>query len=370
MEETMTLGAVLDVAIGITFFFALLAIIASSIQEIIASVLSTRGKVLQDMLMQILSHGTPDAAGAIADGQVAVGDPAPPVASDFAARVIDHPLISSLATANVPPWLSRIFNRLFGNWFTDAKLPSYVPSGNFATALIEALREGHDDTTAVGSQITRAIAALPANSAVRRILEGFLVETKGDIDAFRARLQIWYDDAMDRAGGVYKRSAQYMLLVIGLVMAVVINADVISIADTLWHDKAAREVVASAAQQYITSHPQPNGTVTPVATGATAGTNTDAPETITDAAATSAAVDQVKQASGVVATLPIPLGWGTSGDSATSYPMLILRKLVGFLLTGFAVSLGAPFWFDLLQNIANLRGAGPKPALTDGTKPN
>ena len=32
---------------------------------------------------------------------------------------------------------------------------------------------------------------------------------------------------------------------------------------------------------------------------------------------------------------------------------------------GLAVSLGAPFWFDILAKIMNLRGAGPKPARAD-----
>jgi len=36
--------------------------------------------------------------------------------------------------------------------------------------------------------------------------------------------------------------------------------------------------------------------------------------------------------------------------------------LFGWILTALMVSLGAPFWFDLLQQIVNRRGAGPKPA--------
>lgn len=38
-----------------------------------------------------------------------------------------------------------------------------------------------------------------------------------------------------------------------------------------------------------------------------------------------------------------------------------LRLALGWALTAALVSLGAPFWFDLLQSIVNRRGAGPKP---------
>jgi hypothetical protein len=339
----MTLGAVLDVAFGLSFTFALLAIIASSIQEIIASVLSTRGKVLQSMMVQILSH-QPTQPGVAAAVPAAVAPPGG--APDLATRVLGHPLIASLGTPNLPAWLSR--------WLNSAKLPSYVPSGNFATALIETLREGHDDTLAVSSQVSRAIALLPDNSPVKRSLQGFIIEAKGDLDAFRARVQAWYDDAMDRASGVYKRYAQYTLLVIGLILAVAINADIIGIADTLWRDKNMRDVVASAATEYMQQHPRSAGPATsqpPTSTTPTPGADSVPGE------------QEIRDASGVVAQLPIPLGWGNAGYGTSTNPgLMVARKILGLLLTAFAISLGAPFWFDMLQNIANLRGAGPKPA--------
>jgi hypothetical protein len=37
------------------------------------------------------------------------------------------------------------------------------------------------------------------------------------------------------------------------------------------------------------------------------------------------------------------------------------RNLIGFLITALAVSLGAPFWFDLLNKLVSIRGAGIKP---------
>ena len=38
-----------------------------------------------------------------------------------------------------------------------------------------------------------------------------------------------------------------------------------------------------------------------------------------------------------------------------------LAHAIGWVLTAAAVSLGAPFWFDLLGRVAKLRGTGRRP---------
>ena len=46
--------------------------------------------------------------------------------------------------------------------------------------------------------------------------------------------------------------------------------------------------------------------------------------------------------------------------------------IVGVLISGVATTQGAPFWFDLLSKLINIRGAGTKPAAksTSETKEN
>lgn len=48
----------------------------------------------------------------------------------------------------------------------------------------------------------------------------------------------------------------------------------------------------------------------------------------------------------------LPFGWTHGAD---------LGPVPGWCLTVLAVSMGAPFWFDLLQNVANIRAAAPRP---------
>ncbi len=59
-------------------------------------------------------------------------------------------------------------------------------------------------------------------------------------------------------------------------------------------------------------------------------------------------------------TSQFPVGWHEENrpDDAGAWAV----ALAGWLLTGFAVTFGAPFWFDVLGRFANLRAAGKKPA--------
>jgi hypothetical protein len=85
-----------------------------------------------------------------------------------------------------------------------------------------------------------------------------------------------------------------------------------------------------------------------------------------------AATRNLEHISGELNSLGLPLGWVCAPD--TSFPWLcppsadpadsrrvpdtmfgFVLKLFGLLLTGFAVSQGAPFWFDVLNKFMVIR---------------
>ena len=140
---------------------------------------------------------------------------------------------------------------------------------------------------------------------------------------------------MDRVSGDYKRFSHYFALLFGLAVAVIFNVDSIRIANVLWHDPARREAVVEAAAKYQ----QPTN----------------------DAAADKAARDAAaKDAEAELAALPLPIGWPDtdatgkvtlSGDNRLQQAWDAVfkkdgsgvSKLLGWIMTAFAVSLGAPF---------------------------
>ncbi|MEA2008469.1 MAG: hypothetical protein U9O54_05070, partial [Chloroflexota bacterium] len=42
-------------------------------------------------------------------------------------------------------------------------------------------------------------------------------------------------------------------------------------------------------------------------------------------------------------------------------PFFWLEKIVGFVLSGAAAAQGAPFWFEILAKLVNMRSSGKKP---------
>jgi hypothetical protein len=47
---------------------------------------------------------------------------------------------------------------------------------------------------------------------------------------------------------------------------------------------------------------------------------------------------------------------------------MLISMMFGWLLTAIAVSLGAPFWFDVLRRVSNIRNSGPVPERGEGVR--
>lgn len=240
--------------------------------------------------------------------------------------------LRQLLSDGVPTQQAALFNKVFGHGLVQSLsksgLPSYLPTASFSLALFDALSDKSEST--LFSQIERGVALLPPGFA-KQTLTTFLVDAGGDLDAVRKRVDSWFDDSMDRLSGVYRRRSQLIHFLFGFLVAIVFNVDSINIANVLWHNTDARDAVALQAQSFVTTH-------TAVDNGAT---------------------PDVSQALQELQRLPVPMGW--TGAAAKRAAGDWVYAVVGWLVTGFAISLGAPFWFDLLQKIVNIRGAGPKP---------
>src|SRR5437867_3218161 len=79
------------------------------------------------------------------------------------------------------------------------------------------------------------IEAFP-NAEVGKVVTTLLEDVRGEEQRLRQRVERWYDDAMERVSGWYKRRVQVALALIGLVVAITLNADTLQIVRTLWVD--------------------------------------------------------------------------------------------------------------------------------------
>ena len=152
-------------------------------------------------------------------------------------------------------------------------------------------------------------------------------------------VQNWFDSAMDRVSGWYKRESQHILFWLGLVLVVALNVDTIAIVRHLATSETARAALVREAQEEVARDATPVRAPT-----------ADAPAT---AASVHAADDKVRALSDRLLSLNVPIGWDTAhpGGSAVQWA----TSIAGWLLTAFAISFGAPFWFDLLNKIMVIR---------------
>jgi hypothetical protein len=230
----------------------------------------------------------------------------------------------------------------------DTKHPSYVSAETFVMALIGALTPGHQATgqpAPTFADVQAAVEALPP-SGLKSALLASLTNAEHQLDAFRKNLATWFDDAMERLSGAYKRQLKLISLVIGCAVAVIVNADTFSVSYALWSNNLLRDKVVTVA-----------GDVVQKGLG-----TTPAKPTPTDVS------NAFKQANDVLGPL-LPVGWHYGPDGKLGgLPDTFwgwFTKSVGWFVTALALSLGAPFWFDLLSKFVNIRGAGTKPKRAD-----
>ncbi len=222
-------------------------------------------------------------------------------------------------------------------------------------------------------KLAALLDALPEN-ALRAQLLSLFTSAEGDVGAFVGGVQGWFDDQMDRVSGWYKRQNQWIVIVISLSVAALFSVDTIAIYQRLANDPAAAArgaafAAALASAQGQAAAPDADSVIKPVA--CQSGTSGDAcicPQGYLLAAPGAAAPAPCRFDAAFLSELP--LGW--RGDEVVAHWRELehgsqsgltwwFYKLLGIGLSGIAISLGAPFWFDLLSRITAVRSAGPKP---------
>jgi hypothetical protein len=315
----------LEVAIGMAFIYLLLSLFCTALNEAVASIFGSRAKNLERGIKCLFTDGLKSKAGNDGKGGVVP-------AITLTEAIYDHGLVQSLYRSTASEQVTGLLSRLGTN------LPSYIPSRTFSSALLDVL---FPETTATVGGNPNNLAGMLAeleelpDSKAKQAIRTLVKQAGGNMAATRRSLEAWFDDGMDRAAGWYKRKTQFVLFAIGLFIAVGLNVDSIAIGRTLWISPALRSYSVAAAEQYARNQ----GGITPKASG-------DLSE---------------------LESLSLPIGWNpgkypwteTMTDGATSSQQFskfsLLIVLTGWFLTAIAMTLGAPFWFDMLNQIMVIR---------------
>lgn len=237
--------------------------------------------------------------------------------NDYTARLFAHPLIAGTAPAG--------------------KMPSYISPRLFAAALFDVVAPAEAAQPQTMQSLRAGITQIP-DAKLRATLLALLDSAGGDVETARLRVEHWFDDTMTRVSGWYKRMAKKIIFAAGVALCCAVNADTLMIVKELWSDQALRSAVVAEATKEVQ------------ATGPAESLNSQG---------------SLQEVSGEIreANTP-PIGWSRNANDIRAFPDTYgagALKLLGILLSSFAIVMGAPFWFDVLNKFINLRASGYPP---------
>lgn len=324
MQNGLLGSTVLEVVIGLIFVYLLLAILCTTANEWIAGVLKARSTTLKKAITQLLD-GQAGGANASVDW--------------FLNQFQAHPLIAGISQPD-----------------KKNPHPSYISARTFATVVMD-IATPQAPGAITFDDLEAGINHLPPGD-VKKALLALIQNAHRDINQAQKNIEGWFNDTMQRVSGWYKRRTQVWTVLIAMVFTLCANADTLQIVKTLWTDPTLRAELVEHAKQRAAA-PQDSQTA------ATTGSLTS-PGSATAAAGrprTSATgADDRPASQNELAALGHILGW--SWQSIPSSGAQWIDRILGWVLSIIAISLGAPFWFDLLNRFMRIRNSGEAPQET------
>lgn len=341
----------LEVAIGMAFLFLAVSLICTAVKEWLEGIFKWRAMDLERALRTLLAD---------ADGTLT-------------SELLHHPVLYSLFPGTYDPaqlrssWLTPGKGSLHMRLSQRRNLPSYIPAGQFAVALLDCVArgaappEGADAGAAphpgpLSVQALRDSAMVLASPHLQRAVLSALDHSAGDLAAARLNIERWFNGTMDRASGWYRRRTQAVLFMLGFAAAAVMNIDALHVMQRLTADKAFRDVVVKEAA----SAAAPAESASAVQAERIRNAR-QALEGVGMPIGWRTRVQSVPPAAPIeLGSLPVPRQLCASHDASPCIrPQWFgadwLGVLCGWFVTAFAVMLGAPFWFDVLNKFMVIR---------------
>jgi hypothetical protein len=383
----MGLTAVLDTVIGLCFAYFMLSLFASWANETTALWFNRRGKYLFDGLREMLKH------------------------QDTFEQFVRHPLIESLdkIRRDETGEKRKQVDDDVSHKARKGVFPSYLPTATVASVLLDIVSPKGGSNRFAEARMN--IDLLP-DVKLRKALLTIADRADNDIEKLRKGIEDWYSNTMDRVSGWYKSHTQAWLFMFGFVLAFAFNVDTFKIVRELWTNPAARAVAvqsitstmaseqvrkamaeleaedaarrqAPADKQKAAKAAAPEKQKAEAKSAADPGAEKDAEKRKAILDKLYADTDLKKQfgkAFGGAEGSAIPVGWrdahfapfpgctpkggldfgGCLTELANNFDV-VMFKLVGIFVTACAVALGAPFWFELVNKLLDIRSSGRRP---------
>ena len=379
----MLLGTVIDVAVILAALYVALSCACSWLNERLAAVTRMRGQTLYQGVLNLVVGELPVVEG-----------------------IFSHPLIACSSNDKD----GKITTERHG--VPRNYRPSYIEARNFSLSFWDSIRNTQrlpiggavTDDVALGpslvKEFTDRVGAMP-RGGLRDALVALLNEAQGDYAKLLKTTDDWFNAQMDRVSGWYRRRTQWILVIIAFLVTAAGGIDSLEIgqraavmdpeyrrqliqqiSDATNADASTRAAAAPTGVKLASNSQSPVGTFNNSKSKqhiATVLENSldcklpsgaeSSPKTLNDVGkgGTERASDRSSNASGRLE----PQDASPNAASACSGPYVVhfpwlsaatwWQHVPGMIITLVALSLGGPFWFDLLCTIVNVRQTGPKP---------
>lgn len=289
---------IIQIIISIIVVYLIFSVIVYVIVERIAAFLQLRGRNLQKAICNLFDDA----------GNKKFGD-----------LIYKHPQVASLMQ-------------------NDKRLTPYIPARNVSAALIDLVGAGNSAEKLRDPYAVYLQGLLQLGDGPLKTLLVSIAQPANDLATLTASFEKWYNDYMDRVTGWYKKKIRLVVLIVSLLVTLSFNVDTIYIIQTAQNDPATRQRLNTLADKLIAD----SGLTRTISASPAADS------------AQAVRARQLQELSTLVREENLPVGWGIKKSDW-------LLEVLGWLLSTLALSAGAPFWFDMLKKLVNIRNTGPKP---------
>ena len=270
-----------------------------------------------------------------------------------------------------------------------------------AAAVAKAAADSVQTVFTTLAQIKAAAEQLPAGSPLRVGVLNLIDGCNGSVEMFQQRFEAWFATFENQVIAWYKQKTHAVVIGLSLCLAVAVNVDTFALAKQLSQDKNAREaagklateivqaksitelrakaqdeikdkekhakaaqLAASAASAAAKAASVANASSAPAAAVTAAKADSSASSAVAEFKSTAKVLqDTVKEAHTSLADTGLKLGWSAEDRDLLDLSNFgaLLFKFFGLLVSAMAISLGAPFWFEVLKSLAAIRSVGQNP---------
>jgi len=412
-------SGILDAAIGLVFVYLLVSLMVTAATEFLSGILRWRSLHLWKGIRSLLASDT--RVGELYSHPL-VKSLSEPGREGWTEKLYSLSWMKSLLQGRSTQWPSYIPSRTFAIALIESiqgsqrdlqveieRIPDKASLEDLKKHLKDWIDKLDPDTAAWKDKAAQWVAAIPDSlstvdakkwllsssvksfiddlkndeSTLKKSLLALYGESKGDLNELTKNVEIWFNNSMDRVSGWYKRRTQTVHLLLAAIVVVAVNVDSVLIGNELFSNDTLRKALVAEAEVYARQNPNP-----PKSEGEPPPQDQEA-----IAAAPAKAAERLQGLETKISGLNLPIGWtcpvkaapGHSGsvtktelekwqqqyrispwgceDSAVKVAAtdVVRFHFWGWILSIFAVSLGAPFWFDMLNKIITIRSSGRAP---------